>query len=613
MSAPLAGGALRRWLRTPRRPLLRWGGWFFFAIGLLLAANGLRYLAHYPWPRDGLAQLFTVSAFVSHFLLLGAAPWLLLVLPLTLLAPRRQTVLPVGVALGAGTLTLGLVDSLLFEADQFHLDPLTAEILGWRTWGFAVFYLAVLLVFCSLLGRWIWSRVRRPPRRRTGLAVAAAAVALTLLTYGLHIWADAAYYVPITSFGRYLPLFPHPTAKRLLVRFGLIDLRQSRERELMESLGEERPSVLRYPLRPLLCDPRPDPQNILLIGVDGTRADLVTPEVAPNIAAFAQRSIRFARHYSGGNSSRTGLFSIFYGIPCTYWRSFRAVQRAPVLLDQLRAQDYQIGVFSSAALHHPIDLDRTAFAGLPNLVLTRTAPSGKVYDTDRGIADSWIDWVAGRDPARPFFGFLFFDSTPETYPPDYAPAFEAPPGAPPERERFARYQTSVRFADSLVGRVLDDLEARGLLEHTVVIVTSDHGEEFDDRGLGFKGHSTAYDEAQLHVPMIVHWPGRAPAEITHRTSHLDLAPTLLREVLGCRNDPEDYASGRGLFSGESWPWLVVGGYAGFGVVEPDQITISYPSGTFEIRDWDYQLIEHPEIHRDVVSDALRETMRFYAR
>ena len=85
-----------------------------------------------------------------------------------------------------------------------------------------------------------------------------------------------------------------------------------------------------------------------------------------------------------------------------------------------------------------------------------------------------------------------------------------PPGASEQEREHARYLTAVHFIDSLFGGVLDDLERRKLLDRTVVVVTSDHGMEFDENGLGFTGHSTAYSEYQMHTPLVVRWPGRPP-------------------------------------------------------------------------------------------------------
>ena len=69
----------------------------------------------------------------------------------------------------------------------------------------------------------------------------------------------------------------------------------------------------------------------------------------------------------------------------------------------------------------------------------------------------------------------------------------------------------------------------------MVIVTSDHGMEFDEDGLGFKGHGTAYSDYQMHTPLVLRWPGRPPGRVARRTSHNDVAPTLLTELFGCTN------------------------------------------------------------------------------
>jgi membrane-anchored protein YejM (alkaline phosphatase superfamily) len=144
-----------------------------------------------------------------------------------------------------------------------------------------------------------------------------------------------------------------------------------------------------------------------------------------------------------------------------------------------------------------------------------------------------------------------------------------------------------------------------------VIITSDHGEEFDESGAGLEDHGSGYTRFQLQVPMLVHWPGRDVHSFSHRTSHYDLVPTLLRDLLGCTNPPADYAIGRNLFEGIGWDWLLVGSYYNYAVLEPDQITITYPNGQFEVRDWDYRILAEPEIRGAVLQAVIRDNSRFY--
>ena len=116
----------------------------------------------------------------------------------------------------------------------------------------------------------------------------------------------------------------------------------------------------------------------------------------------------------------------------------------------------------------------------------------------------------------------------------------------------------------------------------------------------------------------MHWPGRDPGPVTRRTSHYDLVPTLMERVLGCTNAPSDYASGGDLFDadGPGWEWMIAGSYFNFAIVEPDQVTVTYPGGITEVRDPDFRPLRSgkaPRERRDVLERALQETARFLAR
>ena len=100
--------------RSQRSQLVTWSGGFFLLIGVLLAAIGSIYLADYPWPGETLARIYTVVAFISHFAVLGIAPWLLLVLPLGLLVPSRPVV----------------VGASILLTPSFSADPLELQFFG---------------------------------------------------------------------------------------------------------------------------------------------------------------------------------------------------------------------------------------------------------------------------------------------------------------------------------------------------------------------------------------------------------------------------------------------------------------------------------------------------
>jgi arylsulfatase A-like enzyme/tetratricopeptide (TPR) repeat protein len=127
-------------------------------------------------------------------------------------------------------------------------------------------------------------------------------------------------------------------------------------------------------------------------------------------------------------------------------------------------------------------------------------------------------WLDGRPAERPFFAWVhFYDPHAPYEPPDDF------------TRRFAHdlYQGEIAFADREIGHLLDHLEARGLSEDTVVVVTSDHGEAFGEHGE--EGHGLlAYDET-LRVPLVVSAPGALPGgrTVEERVSLYDLFPTLV--------------------------------------------------------------------------------------
>jgi uncharacterized protein len=598
-----------------RRRLLRWANWFALINTVILALIGVQYLWQYRAPMSpAVAWTYALVAYVGHMAALAYSP-LLLLIPVLLLLPRPRLVLPLGVVLSSALVAFLVLDTLVFAEQRYHLNVLTFRILEPITWAFLALYFLVALAIEAMLAVWVWRRTVLEDASRVGWIVALV-LGLCLVSSQLtHAAADPYFYVPVTAFDRYLPLYA-PIKSNILVKLRLVDRSHARERAFVSALGGVSDKTLNYPTEPLRCAPREPALNVLLVVIDGMRADALNATAAPRLSEFASTAVRFDSHYSGGNTSQTGMFSIFYGIPATYFDAFYALARPPVMMDTFRRYGYQLGLFSSSPLYRPVvGLDRTAFAQIPNLrVETQVAATESARSAlrDRALTGEWYEWLQRRDAGRPFFGFLYYNAAIAVEPPDgYPPvAAEAPGGTPKLRERHGRYLTAVHFVDSLVGGVLDDLVRRGLIDRTVVIVTSDHGIEFDETGLGFKGHGTAFTDYQLRTPLLLRWPGHAPKRVVRRTSHNDLAPTLLTELFGCSNPPSDYASGQSLFSDAEWEWLVEGSRTDHALIQPGRVIIAYAAG-FEVRDLQYHLIPSPSLSPDALRAALREMSRFY--
>ncbi len=607
-----------------RGVLLRWAGWFFLANAAVALLISLRYLGVVRIPEGEYAWLFTVLAFVGHFASLGFIGALLLFLPI-LIFPYRAFVFALGILLGGLFVLAITVDTFVFSQYRFHLNGMVLNLLlGGAadeifTFSGSMWFMASLFVLFLVAAEWwlarrIWRFVLNTPRRSHGYLVGAALFAVFLAGNLMYAWADANAYTPITKQIRFLPAYQPLRAKTWFEKHGWVD--PDAGRHAVGAIG--RSSNLDYPKRPLRCDSPGNLLNILYVVVDSWRFDTMTEDVTPNIFRFSRESLVFDAHFSGANSTRTGIFSLFYGLPGTYWHAMLAEQRGAVLIDRLKELGYRFGIFASAKLYSP-EFDRTVFAELEDLRLRSKGASPQ--ERDRNITDEFLAFLDRTE--RPFFGFLFYDS-PHGYdfPPDYPLPFRPSWSSVNylllnnEFDRtpfFNRYKNSVHYVDSLVGQVLGRLRQKGVLDETVVIITGDHGQEFNDNGLNYWGHNSNFSQWQTRVPLVIRWPGRQPGRVGHWTSHFDITPTVLREVLGCRNDMRDYSSGKHLLEGEPGPYLLLSSYSQFAVMEPQRITVVDEFGGVDILDEHYRPIPDATLPADLMHSVMEEMSRFYAR
>jgi arylsulfatase A-like enzyme len=160
-------------------------------------------------------------------------------------------------------------------------------------------------------------------------------------------------------------------------------------------------------------------------------------------------------------------------------------------------------------------------------------------------------WLKAQRDRR---SFLFLHSYevhgPYRAPDAYAGFFaQTPPGLEPHpglrpHQRPVHYDREIRFVDDELRRLIGALEAEGRLERTLLVLTSDHGEEFLEHG--WIGHGATLPEEVLRVPLLVLGPGiPAGRRISQPVGLVDLAPTLL-ELLGA--PPLPAAMGRSFAS-----------------------------------------------------------------
>jgi membrane-anchored protein YejM (alkaline phosphatase superfamily) len=327
------------------------------------------------------------------------------------------------------------------------------------------------------------------------------------------------------------------------------------------------------------------PYNIVWLVAESLRSDMLRSDYMPQTWEFSKKAQKFDQHYSGGNGTRMGMFSQFYGLYGNYWFDFLFDLRPPMMMELVKNNGYDLMAYTSSRFSYP-EFDHTIFAQFEEGQL-QSYIEGEGWERDRKNVTDMIDFV---DKAKsPFFSFMFFESAHANY---YFP--EESVIAPDYLEDFNyitvdvekdielirnRYINAVHHLDSQIGRVLHALEEQGRLEDTVVIVTGDHGEEFMENGRW--GHNSTFSQEQIRVPMLVYAPDLGTGVHSEITSHLDMPATVL-SLLGYHADPSLYSFGQDLFSANyNRGYTVVSDWHGNALLTPDvKMVFSKKSGSF---------------------------------
>lgn len=360
-----------------------------------------------------------------------------------------------------------------------------------------------------------------------------------------------------------LPLSYPMTARKFLEKHGLLD-QQAYERRLMQQ-GNPEAVAVEYPLSDLSYGEKGSSYNLLMIVVDGIRAKDMAQDM-PALTRFAQENVRFSDHYSSGNHADTGLFGLFYGISPTYLDSVLAGRKPSALITALGDRGYQLGLFSSDGFN--ASLYRQAL--LTDFSLPTPAPQSDAQTTQQ-----WQRWLTDQGSKEPWFSYINFSGA------EPAEGDKTPTPA----DFIRRYRTGAQDVDTQIAQVLDTLKQRGLLDKTVVVITAEHGVEFNDSGKGQWGAGSAFNQAQLQVPLVIHWPGTPAQTISKLTGHNDVMRTLMQRLLHVKTAPKDYSQGEDLFTAQRRnDWIATGDGNQLVITTPTQTLMLDNSGNYRVYD-----------------------------
>lgn len=630
-----------------RKGLLRWLGWFYLTNALLVLAVTLNYIHSLPnlhliagatEGRVALAWLFMITAFITQALL-WTAPVLLVGALVIACRPKWQRLRSI-VCVVAMCMVLGIIiDYVAFQL--FHTHNMT---MAWEVFQAGALSqvmplsLAELSLLCGLacvllliefgLAVLLWRVISRTKATRLGKVITIFLMVVMLFSYAMmaamltfptahrlseqnsRLLLKVARMVPYFS-GLYVALVP---GSENYVRHVPVD------QATIPVLTRQMNRPLQYPASPLACVAPSHPMNIVFLVIDTWRYDAFSQAITPHIKKFSQHALQFQNNWSGGNCTQSGIFSLFYALPASYWKAVKAQHQGPVFLKQLMREGYQLGIFGSATLKFP-SFDKTVFQDVPH-VQWQTKGVGSIV-RDHQITKNFLHFLTQRNRSKPFFSFLFYDAAhdycgggPTAHQAPFSPAikyckrFELMRDSNPV-PYLNRYHNAVYGTDQEVGRVLAALKKQGLLDHTLVVITADHGEEFDDEHLDYWSHASAYTPYQLHVPLVIAWPHRGSYVYHFFTTHHDIVPTLMKHILGCHAPVAQYSVGRSLFLQGHRPYLISGSYTDYAVVEQHKITRIYPGGDYVINHANGYHFDHAKMDVGVMRRVYADVTRWF--
>ncbi len=315
-----------------------------------------------------------------------------------------------------------------------------------------------------------------------------------------------------------------------------------------------------------------DKPDIILISIDSLRPDHLgcygyRQPTSPTIDGLAGGGVRFENAISTTSWTLpahaalfTGLYDSAHGLVDN---GQRLAENHVTLAEVLDQAGYQTAGFFGGPYLHPafgVGQGFQTYESCMTKVADNASDNAVRRESRNPVSASHADitgprtlkkfkhWLAAKADERPMFVFLHFwdvhyDYIPpkkyiEMFDPDYKgqlssvnfmrnPAIHRSMAPRDLQHVLALYDGEIRFTDDILGQILTELERSGRGQQALIVVTSDHGEEFFEHGN--KGHQrTLFDEV-IKVPLIFSWAGhlREGAVVPDQVRLIDVMPTIL--------------------------------------------------------------------------------------
>lgn len=309
--------------------------------------------------------------------------------------------------------------------------------------------------------------------------------------------------------------------------------------------------------------------DIYVIMVESMRYDSMDAKTTPFLMDLMKDCQSFDTTWAGSNATHLSWYSMFYSKPAVFWmQDLEAIpdrqnyDGSPVL-NELRDMGYSLEIRAVCdlgykdfgllnfgnegnlcdVLEHSVDgneltkynipeREQIVFKRLQDSVRSEAVGGGKFYYT--ALDSPHYNYYWGNDyevPYKEYKGDISF------------PLF---PTKDEVRLYHNRYLNAVSWVDFQLKEFCDFLKAEGRYENSIIVITGDHGEEFQEQG-GWC-HCTSLMPEQTKVPILIKWPssmGKAPAK--KLASHQDVMPSIFA-YLGASEESMKTMAGTNLLS-----------------------------------------------------------------
>ncbi len=524
----------------------------FFKINFLVTC--LFFLSFLAFNNDSETLLFTIPAAISTAALL----YLIYFILLRPFFHFHKFVLSILITLFTLTNFALMLDFFIYRTWKFHINGMVLNILFSPSafdsiqMGTAPIFITIgyFLLFV-LFELWLVNFLKKKEAERLSLwnrffnrIIVPFVLIISLSEKVYYGFANMYANDKILESAKPIPLYQPLTFTRFMERhFGLKGVKRDGN-----TISIKSDSKVNYPLEPIRID-RPNPINIFIFASDAVRNDILKDSVAPNIVKFSKDALWYTNNRSGGDCTRFGIFSLFYGLNSPYWFTFLNAKKGPVFFKTLKKLGYDINVFSSTDTSWP-EFTKTVYYDVRDRV--RDKFEGKPWEKDAQLFKNWMSWIEKTDRSKPIFSFVFLDGTHgHSYPKEFRKftpvCDEINYATVCKQDRITllnSYKNAVNYSDYLIGKMIEKLKKKGLYKNSIIIFTSDHGEEFFE--FGNLGHNSSFNIEQTNSPIIVKMPGLKPGKVDHLTSSIDLIPSLMKKV-GVANDFKKFSNAKDLF------------------------------------------------------------------